>query len=421
MTRDASDRPTAEPTTNARKLAPRYVRSTIVMMLAALLGIAATNLSVDPFGVYGNAGDLAPYQAARHTRTWRAEALLDAKAHTVLIGSSRTEVGLDPKDAPADFGTVFNCGLSSAHSYEMLAFARGLPSNAGVRTLIVTAGPDTLYRAPGGTRDFGQCAFGPGHNELTYHLEKLLSYRSLKFSVATILAAQQSEPSIVRDDGFRDWALRPDEASPRERFVSVLARPDRDPESHLEADAWGAGRFDHIEQIAELCARRGWRFVYVIPPTHAARMVKWHERGKLDRFSWLRRTAAVRLHDVFERAGRPGDLLVIDFSAPSPPLMEAIPEPGGGETRFWWEELHFKPALGAMMFERIGGVLDAVEDQGDGGNDVGGRGDSSGGVFGVVLTPGNVDAHDLAARVAFDTWLEENPDTAAWVRSQLAE
>jgi len=409
---------THDPTTAApRAGAVGYLAIVLALAACALAAVAAVNWWVDPFGGFrGEASRYWQHQTMRHTRSWRGEAVRRAEPATVLLGSSRTEVGFDPQRLPERMQPAINVGLSSATSYELLRAIETLERVDAVRTVVLMAGPEVLVAEPRGAEDFAWSRFDDDRVAFERRLERLLSLRTLKASAGTVKAASQNRLAIVHDDGFRDWAERPDELCVRERFARVLARPDLEGAVGPE---WTEGRSRHVQEIARLCAARGWRMVYVIPPVHAVRLEKWAARDKLWRFDWLRREAVRSLPPIFESVGRPDDLSVIDFSGCNAFTVEPIPDRMGAAatTRWWWEELHFTAELGAIMLDRIAAAA--------------GHGDTHAGLhaearpeastepahrFGVRLTKANVEAHIGRQAEALKEWREAQAATVEWAR-----
>ncbi len=107
---------------------------------AALTGLlAAVNVAVDPylaFSSFSLAG-LAPYRGG--SKVHKAELLRRQKYDTLLLGTSRTEVGIDPSSAAWGSATVFDASLPGTNLWQtqrVLAFAM---SHAPPRRVVLFA------------------------------------------------------------------------------------------------------------------------------------------------------------------------------------------------------------------------------------------------------------------------------------------
>ena len=99
----------------------------VTLWLACVAGLMAmvigVNLAVDPYGVFGSGDHPRPRALAQPylAKTYMVERI---QPGTVLMGSSRVEIGLDPASPawPAEQRPVFNFGLGGASAFVDLRF-----------------------------------------------------------------------------------------------------------------------------------------------------------------------------------------------------------------------------------------------------------------------------------------------------------
>lgn len=128
-------------------------------------------------------------------------------------------------------------------------------------------------------------------------------------------------------------------------------------------------------------------FDLVIPPVHADLLEIYHHAGLWPRFErWQRDLAS-----LVATEGGPA-VRLWDFAAYDAYATEPVPASRAQTMQWFWEPVHFKKPLGALIIRRILGA-----DTGD---------------FGERLTPQNVEARLARVRAQRDDYLASQPQAA---------
>ncbi len=101
----------------------RYGFVLLAFALLQALAVALFNFTIDPYGILNSRtvvgiNKVKPFQSEQG-RLFKAIEVIDIKPKVIFLGSSRTELGLDPSYAVFDkHQPVYNLGLAGANMYE---------------------------------------------------------------------------------------------------------------------------------------------------------------------------------------------------------------------------------------------------------------------------------------------------------------
>jgi hypothetical protein len=384
-----------------------YQRILLSTVGAGLLAVVAVNAWVDPLaaldGPRVEGWNAEKTEALRMgTRPDKSVRIAVERFDTLVLGSSRVQLAIDPNDPAFAGDAVFNVGLGATNLAELVpvvdyALARQRPA----RVLI---GLDLLMasgrREPGAS--FQASAFAGRHPAAVW-LRRMASWDVLRASLSTVRANRAGARALYTHDGFvrgpADASLESwDHAAQFEASLRTFA---------LNPETYACFRYDG-ERVARLAEtldalrRSGAEAVLFFNPMHA-RHLELVETLRLR--PELERMKRDVVDVVAAEAARSGALPfpVWDFTGPHPYTTEPVP-PAGGAMRWWWESSHAKPALGGRMLARMLG---------------GPAADEGAEAFGARLSPEALDAHLAALRVRHAAWAEANPGAVREVRAMV--
>jgi hypothetical protein len=370
----------APPTIPAR----RFCLVWLGALLAILAVVAGFDAAVDPYAVFGtprlagfNARKIAAAPQQRMAKTYEVERV---RPVTVLLGSSRVDIGLDPASPvwPAAMRPVFNYGLDGmglrqARAALMQAAATGRLRNAVLVLDTDLAGdapappgpPDETERRMLVRTEGDGTALVPNPARRRQHLSDLflsaLSLGALRDSVRTVLgqddagAADLSPAGATSENRFRAWAAA-------SGYHAMFAQKDATNAAKLaQAAQWVAAHpgaapdLGTVARIIAFCRAHDIGLVIVIPPVHDHLLTQIAAHGLAARFAqWKAGLAAL------VPAGD-AQVQLWDFSGASPYVSEPMPPPDDRHTmlRWFWDPTHFTKALGEQLLKRVlGGPAD---------------------------------------------------------------
>jgi hypothetical protein len=397
---------------------PRRARRYVAGLLAAtflLVGlVAGINLVVDPFGVW-HVADIRGVNAERTRdavgRFAKAHALRMIQPRAIILGTSRTRIGLDPQHPGWAGGArpAYNLATGALTMGEVRDYFELATREAPVSTAVV--GLDLWMfdaaRPPNPEYDPGRMRAGG----LIRDLPKLLLVNALKPSWETLVYNHRLATGAARldvsqhYDGHGAWnPERPFEH--RKAFMGVnqayltvdFFPPPRqvfclaDPQS-------GTDTLAELRDLIAIANRRHVKLALFISPSHARELEVARAAGLWPTYeSWKRQVTAI---------AAAGGAPLWDFGGYNSITTERVPplDQPKAKMRWYWESAHYKEALGGMILDRISGRPnpDTPAD------------------FGVRLTPAGVEAKLAADRAAREAYARTQPEQVAEVQRIAAE
>lgn len=375
----------------------RYLRTWLIIVAAALLGMGLFNLLIDPYRAYR----LLPMPAIDahkdygSSRIIKAEMIHHGPWDVVLIGSSRVEVGLDP-DSPAWGGRrVYNGGLPGAFFAELADAAEFTARDARPHTLVVMLDFFGFSQFPVPRHEeFAKSRFNPNLNLLSYHQDNCLTLFSADRSFSAIYNTLRLKPPKFTDHGLKLGMNIPTDQNPRQFLLQTLQRMGRSgPFRHFAYDRQLSHRFG---RIARLCQQQNIQLHAILAPAHAIILDQFQALGLWDQWEQWKRDLAAEL--PADPSAGPVPILW-DCAIFSPFTTEPIPSAAHPDRpmRWYWEPSHFRTALGDILIRRINhqpGPDDAPPVQS----------------IGRPLLPQNLESHLADIRQAGELYRQSKPD-----------
>ncbi len=326
-------------------------------VLLLLLAVAAFDIAVDPYDIFAMpriAGfNARKPDAATHQMMTKTYAVERARPVTLLLGSSRVDVGLDPEsDAfPAAMRPVFNFGIGGqVYAGDLFALRQALAGGRLRYAVLVVDFELALKDQPAlPAEQLARAPLAPGRllQKIKDMFLSSLTLGAFLDSVGTVLAQHDSGAADMAENGASsdaELAAHTKSDGP----VALFAEKDRGDAQrnahgavYLAAHEGAVPSLDVVAAVADFCRAHGVAVTLVIPPMHARALAQWRDYGYFDRFlAWKSGLARI--------AG--ADVKLWDFSADSPYISE---RPEDGAPRWFWESLHFKRALGDLMLRRM--------------------------------------------------------------------
>lgn len=386
-----------------------FLRLTLVVAVALIGAVAGVNYAVDPYGIYSGAvprrfSAVKP-QAQEHDVLVKSHAIERIRPNALLLGNSRTEVGLDPEHPafPVSARPVYNAGLEGSRPSTALRYLRhGLASGSpqlvilGVDFLdfLVDPDPATLaeeWRNEVQERERPVLDRGQRRQDL---MDTLFSLDALVASAKTMAAQSNPYAADMTRHGLvtmREYVA----ISRRVGYAALFQQKDRE-----YADAL-AGRpraifahgqrtsppFDTLTQLIAMTRAHQARLILVIYPYHAHVLELFDGAGLWPAFEeWKRELVALLARDAKAYPDRER-IALWDFSGYNAFTTEPVPARDDRVSQMQWyrDPGHFNKALGDRLLATV-----LAAPQADGGSPA----------FGVRLDGRNIEGH--LARIASD-------------------
>jgi hypothetical protein len=367
----------------------RYFLLVMSLTLGAFALTAATNLIVDPYGLW-KIKELRGFNAAKSERRKQAHLfktfdLRRPLPPVLVIGSSRTAYGIDPEHPALErLGGAYNAAIPGGHLTVVRSFLElALAANPG-RVETVIFGADFF--------DFGEKSFAM--LPATFSERRMRPDRPLVDDVLTALLTLDALSASVRTvrSNRRDPDYQPFYANGQFTAIDMRKRAERRGMIHrfrgsldlylnhperLGSFEWSEDAFKEFENIVRICEQSGVELRAFVPPTHAAHLEAIYARDLWEQFeAWKRRIASVTPF--------------WDFSGYNRVTMEPMAETMSN----YWDISHYRSGVGDLVLSRMFDGEGAIPADG----------------FGWRVTETNLQAALDAALARRSLWRVASPD-----------
>lgn len=409
-------------------MAPTQFIGRFVFSLVALaMLVTAINIVIDPYLLFdapriSGLNDRKPSAQANDRKMKQYDAVRRA-AHTLVLGSSRIEIGFNPQSSswPAQDQPVYNLGLAGsdprndAH-YLRHVIASQMPDNLP-KTLIIGLDFESFLYHPSpagvhvedptevsstGLNVLANDQANPHRTLQTVkdYLASTLSLDAFLDSLSTIFYSQNRTGVTLDEQGWMNESVF-DEASRANGVAALFLQKNIETiyqygSIHLtlrQAADCSLLDLDAIFELISIAESINANIVFFVQPAHVDRWEIFDRLGYWDDFErW--KTEIVKLVDREKERGAEVDLW--DFASYQPYVQEALPLDSDLDSNlmWFWEPAHYRTALGDIMIAQMREVNSPIR-------------------FGVKLTPDNLSEWLLKIRSDRDIYRSTKPEEVA--------
>jgi len=379
-----------------------YLIAAVLVMVSVLALVALLNLWIDPFGAYRAVSSrrFDTYRDEIGSRTSKAELINRADYDVLLLGSSRTEVAIDPLHPVWAGKKVYNIGLAASSIRELQQVLDFAHATHRAQSVVLFCDFLGLWGPAEMNGDFADSRFNVDRSSIEYHIVNLVGLRSLAAS-SQVLA--------------RWWADKPTSYTPRGRRRhlrfnrTVRVQFDKYIRRYLVrfeplADYRpGSARLENFRQMLRSCRDNGVDVVVVVLPVHAITLETLRVAGLWPIVEdWKR-----QLVDIVEQERGNRAMPMWDFATYNRYSTESLPASmeDSRKLKWFWDPSHCRSELGDKVLEKVLGSSGAAGPHGD---------------FGALITSENIDAHLARVRTAREEYAGTFPHDVEWV-AQIAD
>lgn len=346
-----------------------YLKTVLGIAFAFLAVVMLVNYTVNPLGIYGTpviegVNDRYP-TVSYFLRIHKTERLKQLRPDTIITGTSRALIGLDPR--PEIFGeeaVVYNTGLTAARIYEqrcMLEFAQAIrPLKWVIITLDFFAfsglGPENEQFEP--QRCNPQALHFPQNFRNRYNTLASLDTLVAVTKHFRYIRKPQKQSFIQPNGRMQNNSLyhriKQNGAAPYFKNPPV---PDGEKFTFSYGTDAADTPFRHIEAMLDLTRRGNIDTVLLFSPVHETMLAGLEEEGLQAAVElWKTRIAAIVQANGLRYNAAPYPLW--DFFQRNSLTTEKVPKDGDREAVMRWftDSSHYTPEAGDIVLKKILGL-----------------------------------------------------------------
>lgn len=373
----------------SRKAYNRFNWLFAAVTLPGLLATGLLNIAIDPYGIVNSpvlagVNELKPEQF-NHVRLFKAADTIRIKPKTVILGSSRTDIGLDPKHPALVNEPAYNLGLVGPNMYEVRRyFEHAVANQPNLKTVVL--GVDFLMFNENwkNSPDFDESRLEKTSLKAQDFINISFSTSALKASKNTIESSLESEAYyLYRPDGLRYvYGNEPNESLKRkfEKMLGGFLEGEKAYQRHQVSQV----HLDSFRKIVEISQEKNIELKVFISPPHATQIEAIRVAGAWSEFEdWKREIVAITP--------------VWDFSGYNSITTEHISD----EMKNYWDSSHYRKEVGDLILDRLFEREESVIPDD----------------FGTLVTTDNMESHLKEIRTEREAWAKQNPDSVQFVET----
>lgn len=349
----------------------RHFTHTFILTLLALIGLTVTiNLLVDPYERF-NLIKKKGFNAEKYnggSRMTKAIAVTQKSFNTLIMGTSRSEIGFNPQDYIWGKASVYNLSLPGISMEEVYKIFNYILNHNPPKHLLLSL--DLLMFNEKNTLnpEFKQSIFS-GKNRLLDNVQSLLNFNTLNQSRKTVRRNIQGTPSYFTPLGqevgnavFNNFI---NHHGQRELFWHELTS--QYIPNIYKNFTYSSNDLELLQTIISTCHKENIELIIIIPPIHALQLETILQMHLWPDFEqWKRDLVASSTNTKTP---------VYDFTSWTGINAENLPNKTNDKQvmQWYWESSHFKEKLGSKVLHRI---FSSAQNN-----------------FGKLLTPENIEPH----------------------------
>lgn len=366
----------------ARNKAYRHFNLTfLIIALSGLLSIGLFNVLVDPYGVARSPiipgfNNLKPEQF-NHVRLFKAVDVIRLKPTILLLGSSRTDLGLDPKHPALANQSAYNLGLVGPNMYEVRRyFEHALTNQPEVKTVVLGIDFFMFNEYLKNSPDFDENRLNQKYIPFKDAVNVSFSTSALSASKNTIKSSVKSEAHYLYQQNGKRYVHN---NKPKDNLLNVFKDSIKgffETEGFYKEYKLSQDYLNDLKKIVETCRERNIELKIFISPEHATQLEAVKVAGLWTELeNWQREV--VKIAPVW------------DFTGYNSITTELI----SNTMQNYWDSSHYRKEVGDLILNRLFQVQTTeVPDN-----------------FGILITPETIETHLQNKRAMREAWAKENP------------
>lgn len=307
--------------------------------LVSLLGVGLVNYAIDPFDVMNGPNidgfnHLKPEQFS-YVRLFKAIAVTRIRPKTVLLGSSRVDLGLDPQHpALSAAQPSYNLALVGPNMYEVRRyFEHALENQPDIEQVVLGIDFFMFNERKENSPDFDEGRLNRRTIGIKDSIRSTLSFNAVKSSVETIESSISSNAYFLYNEQGMRYVYDDVDLSMQDKFDQMTAQL---LDGVYEDFQLSPDYLSDLQAIVDLCREHNIDLKVFISPIHATLLDAVKEAGFWSEYETWKREV-VQITPVW------------DFSG----YNSITTEPIRDDMRHYWDSSHYRKEVGDLILNRL--------------------------------------------------------------------
>ncbi len=348
----------------------QYIKTYIIYFFIFISLLIAFNWAVDPYGIQTHhliSIEKKP-AAQTHVRLSKPYLVTQIKPQTIILGSSRAAVGLNPEHSSFIHLPVFNLGIDGANMREIYYNFLHAYHVGNLKQVILALDFMSFNINMEDKPGFSLHRLKTTENKITFETEifsHYTSYQVTKDSVKTLLSKFDPTLSSMNGSGL---TLEDSLYTYRQTFgghynttvisekshINVVWLPPKLPEYSFHNPQSSKSTMNYLGKILSLCHKNNIHVIAFFSPTHVRHRVLISKMGLWETYqSWKTQVIQENHAQALKHNKQTYDIW--DFTSINPITTESFPEQDNisHEMTWYWESSHYKQQLGNVILSQI--------------------------------------------------------------------
>lgn len=390
---------------------------TLTVFLSIL--VIAFNVLINPYGIFSTTFISIEDKPAAltHMRMYKAHEVNRVKPKTIILGTSRAAIGLDPSNHYFKHQPVYNLALDGANLYEILCYLQHANRDKQLKEVVLLLDLMSFNIHMQNKPDFDEhrlsharpILFEKQISQSLFSLESTIdSYKTLrrKFdkSLPTLNANGMTKDAALTYYKISNGGHHNTSRHSESTYIREVYRP-----FAMHGSANHFTHFEHFASILRFCHFHHIQLHLIISPMHVRHHILLDAIGQWQEYEKWKRTLVTYNQRIAQELNT-SPYPLWDFSEVNAFTTEPIPEMGDVEyvMKWFWETSHFNKQFGDLILKRalITETPNRITQEQ---------------AFGYLLTADNIDFSLHKLSLQKEAYKMNHPETVQEIASLKAE
>ena len=325
-----------------------WVNIVLGFFFTFIIIIASFNYIADPYGIYNSGFFKDKPASGKHMRIVKAVKLQELKPVSIALGTSRTEIGINPEHEYF-IKPSYNLSISGSSLYESKVYLKNAINQGKLKQVLLVAD----------WRMFNEINMKQS-SDLDRYFEKffkytyLINFKTLRDSYFTI--KNQGAKAQHYSNGQMDNSYLKTHIANSGGHLKVMNADEKVYYLYFDKNNrykdTNKDSFEDLEEMIRLCYENGVTLDIVFGPSHIRQWESFDYHIGIDVFYKWKKDVVLAVDKIAKEENKTA-FRVMDFSVYHELTAEKVPEDPKEEMKYHFEGSHYKEVLANIVLDRL--------------------------------------------------------------------